>query len=160
MAHFCPPGSGSGFRIRIRIHWPDWIRIQSGSGSATLVLSCIFCKIRMAVWLYLNLYLLSMDRNLFVCEREGLSGSGFIFQIICRVPVVSLFPLHKSVERYLPTILCKLAFMILAVSSINIRLHDRRFIFSLLRGSTRLTLPGSDNSGKSELFSWVYYNDY
>ncbi len=31
--HFCPPGTGSGFRIRIRIHWPDWIRIQSGSGS-------------------------------------------------------------------------------------------------------------------------------
>ncbi len=24
-------GSGSGFRIWIRIHWPDWIRIQSGS---------------------------------------------------------------------------------------------------------------------------------
>jgi len=32
VGHFCPPGSGSGFRIRIRIHWPDWIRIQSGSG--------------------------------------------------------------------------------------------------------------------------------
>ncbi len=31
MGHLCPPGSGSGFRIRIRIHWPDWIRIQSGS---------------------------------------------------------------------------------------------------------------------------------
>ncbi len=36
MGHFCPPGSGSGFRILIRIHWPDWIWIQSGSGSATL----------------------------------------------------------------------------------------------------------------------------
>ncbi len=35
MCHICPPGSGSGFRIRIRIHWPDWIWIQSGS--ATLV---------------------------------------------------------------------------------------------------------------------------
>ncbi len=34
---FCPPGSGPG--LRIRIHWPDWIRIQSGSGSATL----LFC---------------------------------------------------------------------------------------------------------------------
>ncbi len=31
---FCPPGSGSGFRIRI--HWPDWTRIQSGSGPETL----------------------------------------------------------------------------------------------------------------------------
>ncbi len=31
VGHFCPPGSGSGFRIRIRIHRPDWIRIQSGS---------------------------------------------------------------------------------------------------------------------------------
>ncbi len=37
VGHFCPPGFGSGFRIRIRIHWPDWIRIQSGSGSATLI---------------------------------------------------------------------------------------------------------------------------
>ncbi len=26
VGNFCPPGSG--FRIRIRIHWPDWIRIQ------------------------------------------------------------------------------------------------------------------------------------
>ncbi len=39
LGHFCPPGSGSGFRIRIRIHWPDWIRIQFGSGSATLLSS-------------------------------------------------------------------------------------------------------------------------
>ncbi len=35
MGHFCPPGSGSGFRIRIRIHWPGlnpdpiWIRIRN-----------------------------------------------------------------------------------------------------------------------------------
>ncbi len=29
MGHFCPPGSGSGFRIRIRIHLPDWIRIPN-----------------------------------------------------------------------------------------------------------------------------------
>ncbi len=28
MGYFCPPGSGSGFRVRIRIHWPDWIRIR------------------------------------------------------------------------------------------------------------------------------------
>ncbi len=37
---FLPPGSGSGFRIpiRIRIHRPDWIQIQYGSGSATLLL--------------------------------------------------------------------------------------------------------------------------
>ncbi len=38
VGQFCPPGSWSGFRIRIRIHWPDWIRIQSGSGSETLAL--------------------------------------------------------------------------------------------------------------------------
>ncbi len=41
VGHFCPPGSGSGSRIRIRIHWPDWIRIQSGSGSETLLLRII-----------------------------------------------------------------------------------------------------------------------
>ncbi len=41
VGHFCPPGSGSGSRIRIRIHWPDWIRIQSGSGSETLVYTCV-----------------------------------------------------------------------------------------------------------------------
>ncbi len=28
MGHFCSPSSGSGFRIRIRIHWPDWILIR------------------------------------------------------------------------------------------------------------------------------------
>ncbi len=35
VGHFCPPGSGSGygFRLLIRIHRPDWIRIQYGSGS-------------------------------------------------------------------------------------------------------------------------------
>ncbi len=37
---FCPPGSGSGFRIwiQIQIQWPDWIRIESGyeSGPETL----------------------------------------------------------------------------------------------------------------------------
>jgi hypothetical protein len=32
VGYFCPPGSGSGFRIRIRIHWPDWF----GSESTTL----------------------------------------------------------------------------------------------------------------------------
>ncbi len=26
---FCPPGSGYGFPIRIRVHWPDWIRIRN-----------------------------------------------------------------------------------------------------------------------------------
>jgi hypothetical protein len=29
VGNFCLPGSGSGFRIRIRIHWPDWIRIRN-----------------------------------------------------------------------------------------------------------------------------------
>jgi hypothetical protein len=36
MFYFCgsflPSWIRSGFWIRIRIHWPDWIRIQSGSG--------------------------------------------------------------------------------------------------------------------------------
>ncbi len=27
VGHFCPPGFGS--RFRIRIHWPDWIRIRN-----------------------------------------------------------------------------------------------------------------------------------
>ncbi len=36
VCHFCPPGSGSGFQIRIRIYWPDWIRIQFGSGTLML----------------------------------------------------------------------------------------------------------------------------
>ncbi len=35
VGQFCPPGSGSGFWIRI--HGPDWIRIQSGSAYKTLV---------------------------------------------------------------------------------------------------------------------------
>ncbi len=40
MGHFCPPGYGSVFKlwIPLRIQWSDWIRIQYGSGSETLVL--------------------------------------------------------------------------------------------------------------------------
>ncbi len=34
--YFCGSCLPPWFRIRIRIHWPDWIRIQSGSGSETL----------------------------------------------------------------------------------------------------------------------------
>ncbi len=49
VGHFCPPGSGSGFRIRIGIHWPDWIRIQTGSGSRsgseTLVCTFVICAV-------------------------------------------------------------------------------------------------------------------
>ncbi len=36
VGHFCPPGYGSVFKLRIRIQWSDWIRIQYGSGSETL----------------------------------------------------------------------------------------------------------------------------
>ncbi len=46
VGHFCPPGSGSGsvFKLRIRIQWSDWIRIQYGSGSRseTLVTNKVF----------------------------------------------------------------------------------------------------------------------
>ncbi len=35
VGHFCPPGSGSGFRFRIRIHWPDWIRIRNPAWRGT-----------------------------------------------------------------------------------------------------------------------------
>ncbi len=41
---FCPPGSGS--RFRIRIHWPDWIRIQSGS--KTLMQTC---SLKVSCWM-------------------------------------------------------------------------------------------------------------
>ncbi len=53
MGNFCPPESG----FRIRIHWPDWIRIQSGygygSGSATLLqtkFKMFFFYIRDILW--------------------------------------------------------------------------------------------------------------
>jgi hypothetical protein len=36
VGHFSPPGSGSVFKLRIRIQWSDWIQIQYGSGSETL----------------------------------------------------------------------------------------------------------------------------
>ncbi len=59
MGHFCPPGSRSGFRIRIRIHWPDdWIRIHYGSGSETLILG----KIKRS------------NSGGFECERRAPSG--------------------------------------------------------------------------------------
>ncbi len=44
MGHFCPPGSW--FRIRLRTHWPDWIRIQSGF--ETLPAITCFCLLERA----------------------------------------------------------------------------------------------------------------
>ncbi len=44
---FCPPGYGSGLRIRIRIQGPHWIRIQSGSGSTALQLFILLYKRRL-----------------------------------------------------------------------------------------------------------------
>ncbi len=43
VSHFCPPGSGSGFWI----YWPDWIRIQYGSGSVSETLAQ---TVSMCVW--------------------------------------------------------------------------------------------------------------
>ncbi len=52
MGHFCPPGSGSVFKLRIRIQWSDWIRIQygSGSGSETLIPSVPDCLSHRRHW--------------------------------------------------------------------------------------------------------------
>ncbi len=50
------PDSGSGFQIRI--HRPDWIRIQSGSGSTTLmdtVLRSLRVRVRSG-WIYCKIY--------------------------------------------------------------------------------------------------------
>ncbi len=41
--YFCGSFLPSWIRIRIRIHGPDWIRIQSRSGSETLVFSILSC---------------------------------------------------------------------------------------------------------------------
>ncbi len=47
VGHFCPPGSGSGFRIRIRIHWPDWIRIRIRNPAVSgIVLNWLLVLIR------------------------------------------------------------------------------------------------------------------
>ncbi len=43
--------------IRIRIHWPDWIRIQSGSGSATLIYTMLWCTTRATTCLIKIIYL-------------------------------------------------------------------------------------------------------
>ncbi len=51
--NFCLPGSGSRFRIRIRIHWPDWNRIQLGAGSTTLFYYWIFVSLSCEFWLCL-----------------------------------------------------------------------------------------------------------
>ncbi len=55
VGHFCPPGSGSGsvFKLRIRIQWSDWIRIQYGSGSETLQNS-VPCDIISQFYLHLH----------------------------------------------------------------------------------------------------------
>jgi len=48
LPHFLAPGSGSVSGFRIRIQGPDWIRIQSGSGSETLRITTLmyrfFCR--------------------------------------------------------------------------------------------------------------------
>ncbi len=40
MGHFCPPVSGSRFLIRIRIHWPDWIRIRNTDPRHPCIILC------------------------------------------------------------------------------------------------------------------------
>ncbi len=40
--YFCESFLPSRIRIRIRTHWPDWIRIQSGSGSETLPILVLY----------------------------------------------------------------------------------------------------------------------
>ncbi len=40
-SYFCPPGCGSWFRIRIQIHWSDWIWIQSGSETLVFIKECM-----------------------------------------------------------------------------------------------------------------------
>jgi hypothetical protein len=97
--HFCPPGSGSRFRIRrhLRIYWPDWIRIRStgltlailcGSGSSLVQNNSFLVHIR--IWPFIDahfgtahyfFYLVSFwsDLNLengMSCSCTLYSGSG------------------------------------------------------------------------------------
>ncbi len=48
--HYCPPGSGSGseFRIRIRIHWPDWIASRFYLGHDVGLLAAVEVSVRHA----------------------------------------------------------------------------------------------------------------
>ncbi len=51
VGHFCHPGSGSGFRKRIQIHWPDWIRIQNPCWNTTdLFTKNNWCILASKVW--------------------------------------------------------------------------------------------------------------
>ncbi len=57
VGHFCPPESGFRKQIRIRIQWPDWIRIQFGSGPQPWVQQSIRLKIYLIGWRRsLNIY--------------------------------------------------------------------------------------------------------
>jgi hypothetical protein len=117
MGHFCPPGSrsGFGFRIRIRIHWPDWILIQSGSagsGSTDLMESgsnpdpdpkpCFFCWSDLGLILASRLGSLKWMLPRLCGSTPGtpamsiLTGSFLFFSVYlivtCEHPKISLLP--------------------------------------------------------------------
>ncbi len=63
MGHFCPPRSGSGLLIRIRIQGPHWIRIQIHNTALT----------------YLHMYFYH-----FMANFNGTAGSGSAIRIAHR----------------------------------------------------------------------------
>ena len=71
-------------------------------------------------------------------NHEGLSGSGFIFQIICTCCTVE----RGTVPTLMASVNHLLWYLQIAVSSINIRLHDRRFIFSFFTRICTLDASG------------------
>ncbi len=60
--NFRPPESRSGFLIRIRIHWPDWIRIQFGSGSGSEPMTT-FTFFRSYCWIHGTGYIRPFKTN-------------------------------------------------------------------------------------------------
>ncbi len=88
------PGFRSGFRMRIRIHWPDWIRIQSGPGSETLAITLQYImygtgSTRCTDVQYLNISLILVDLTLVGAGWVTPAASGSVTSGTRRAPAAT-----------------------------------------------------------------------
>ncbi len=113
VGNFYPPGSGSGFRIRIRIwiHWTDWIRIQSGSGygsgSATLLWSVTSDMLLLMCYLWSATPLWFVTSDIF--QLWPVSSVSWPFTYYCHL-------LFFFFSDLLPLLLLSLIFYLLSVT--------------------------------------------
>ena len=119
MGYFCPLGSRSRIRIRIRIHWPDWIRFQCGSGSATLHFSS---------WSDIYLLILYIKWLLYLELSQCLQ----IFSLKCKYTVPVLCQLIRISELYVPVRFIQKVIRIPVRNTYPVPRHTLRFCSFIL----------------------------